>query len=159
MADIFLSYSRADRERVAPLVRALEVEGWSVWWDPQITPGQEFDTLISGELEQARTLVVAWTNQSVDSRWVRGEFRRPVLRGARGHGEGPGGRAAGDLEDREGGRGPDTALELLQSVTDQMNAGMLKSIEADSDLDPIRDDPQFRAMLDVARQRLGEIRD
>jgi hypothetical protein len=36
-----------------------------------------------------------------------------------------------------------------------MNAGMLKWIEADSDLDPLRDDPRFRAMLERARQRLG----
>jgi hypothetical protein len=35
-----------------------------------------------------------------------------------------------------------------------MNAGMLSWIEADSDLDPIRDDPRFQAMLQAARQRL-----
>src|SRR5512137_1466950 len=81
MADIFVSYSRQDKDRVAPLVAALEAEGWSVWWDPEITPGQEFDSLISRELEQARTLVVVWTANSVDSRWVRGEARDAADRG------------------------------------------------------------------------------
>ena len=82
MADIFVSYSRQNKARVAPLVRALEAEGWSVWWDPEITPGEEFDTLISRELEQARALVVVWTPESVDSRWVRGEARDAADRGA-----------------------------------------------------------------------------
>jgi hypothetical protein len=33
MADIFLSYAREDQSRVGPLVRALEGQGWSVFWD------------------------------------------------------------------------------------------------------------------------------
>ena len=49
----------------------------------------------------------------------------------------------------------DAALEQLQGVTEIMNAGMLKWIEADSDLDPLRDEPRFRAMLEQASQRLG----
>ena len=81
MADIFVSYSRQDRARVAPLVAALEAQGWSVWWDPDIAPGEEFDSLISRELEGARTLIVVWTPQSVDSRWVRGEARDAADRG------------------------------------------------------------------------------
>ena len=81
MADIFVSYSRSDKARVAPLVAALEAEGWSVWWDPEITPGEEFDALISKELEAAKTLVVVWTPASVDSRWVRGEARDAADRG------------------------------------------------------------------------------
>lgn len=81
MADIFVSYSRQDRARVAPLVAALEAQGWSVWWDPEINPGEEFDALISRELEGARSLIVVWTPQSVDSRWVRGEARDAADRG------------------------------------------------------------------------------
>ena len=45
MADVFVSYARSDKARVAPLVAAIEAKGWSVWWDPEITPGQEFDGL------------------------------------------------------------------------------------------------------------------
>ena len=81
LADIFVSYSRQDKARVAPLVTALETEGWSVWWDPSIAPGEEFDSLISKELEVAKTLVVVWTPNSVDSRWVRGEARDAADRG------------------------------------------------------------------------------
>jgi adenylate cyclase len=81
LADIFVSYSRVDRALTAPLVAALEAEGWSVWWDPEIVPGEEFDALISRELEEARALVVVWTPKSVDSRWVRGEARDAADRG------------------------------------------------------------------------------
>ena len=81
MADIFVSYSRTDRARVAPLVAALEAEGWSVWWDPEIAPGQEFDSQIASELEAARAILVVWTPASVSSRWVRGEAREAADRG------------------------------------------------------------------------------
>jgi len=63
------------------VVAALEAEGWSVWWDPSINPGEEFDSLISRELDAARTLVVIWTAASVESRWVRGEARDAADRG------------------------------------------------------------------------------
>ena len=81
VADIFLSYSRTDKARVAPLVAALEAQGWSVWWDPEITPGDEFDALIGAELERARAVVVVWSTSSVDSRWVKGEARDAADRG------------------------------------------------------------------------------
>ncbi len=81
MADVFVSYSRSDRSRVAPLVAALEARGWTVWWDPAITPGQEFDRLIAAELEAAASVLVVWTSHSVESRWVRGEARDGADRG------------------------------------------------------------------------------
>jgi adenylate cyclase len=81
MADLFVSYARADRAKVAPLVAALEAEGWSVWWDPEITPGQEFDRQITEELGRAKAAIVVWTPTSVASRWVRGEAREAADRG------------------------------------------------------------------------------
>jgi len=81
MADLFVSYARADRARVGPLVAALEAEGWSVWWDPEMSPGQEFDRMIAEELEKAKAVIVVWTPTSVASRWVRGEARVAADRG------------------------------------------------------------------------------
>ena len=60
MADIFVSYSRQDRRRVAPLVKLFQEQGWTVWWDSDITPGDSFDELIDAELVQARAIVVVW---------------------------------------------------------------------------------------------------
>jgi TolB-like protein/Tfp pilus assembly protein PilF len=81
MADVFVSYSRSDKARVAPIVAALEARGWSVWWDPAIVPGQQFDRMIADELERARAVLVVWTPESVESRWVRGEAREGADRG------------------------------------------------------------------------------
>ena len=75
MADVFISYARADKARVAPLVAAIEAKGWSVWWDPEISPGREFDDEIDTELQAAKAVLVVWTPTSVVSRWVRGEAR------------------------------------------------------------------------------------
>jgi adenylate cyclase len=80
MADVFVSYSRVDKTRVAPLVAAIEGRGWSVWWDPAISPGQEFDSQIEAELQAASAVVVVWTPTSVVSRWVRGEAREAADR-------------------------------------------------------------------------------
>ncbi|HKT41631.1 MAG TPA: TIR domain-containing protein [Rhodanobacteraceae bacterium] len=81
MADVFISYARADKARVAPLVAAIEAKGWSVWWDPEISPGREFDDEIDTELQAARAVLVVWTPTSVVSRWVRGEARDAAERG------------------------------------------------------------------------------
>ena len=81
MADVFVSYARVDKTRVAPLVAAIEAKGWSVWWDPEITPGQEFDDQIDAEIDAAKAVLVVWTPTSVASRWVRGEAREAAERG------------------------------------------------------------------------------
>ena len=81
MADVFVSYARSDKARVAPLVAAIEAQGWSVWWDPEITPGQEFDDQIEAEIDAAKAVLVIWTPVSVVSRWVRGEAREAAERG------------------------------------------------------------------------------
>ncbi|MGH8215312.1 MAG: TIR domain-containing protein [Rhodanobacteraceae bacterium] len=81
MADVFISYARADKARVAPLVAAIEAKGWSVWWDPEIAPGRQFDDEIDNALQAAKAVLVVWTPTSVVSRWVRGEARDAAERG------------------------------------------------------------------------------
>ncbi|HEY8054085.1 MAG TPA: TIR domain-containing protein [Steroidobacteraceae bacterium] len=81
MADVFVSYSRSDKARVAPLVAAIQAKGWSVWWDPAIDAGQQFDDQIDAELQAASSVLVIWTPTSVASRWVRGEARDAAERG------------------------------------------------------------------------------
>jgi adenylate cyclase len=81
MADVFVSYSRSDKARVAPLVAAIEAKGWSVWWDPEIDAGQQFDDQIEAALQAASAVLVVWTPTSVASRWVRGEARDAAERG------------------------------------------------------------------------------
>ncbi|MEO0981552.1 MAG: SUMF1/EgtB/PvdO family nonheme iron enzyme [Pseudomonadota bacterium] len=73
MADIFLSYSRADRARAEEIAKALEEEGFSVWWDKVLRAGQTYDEVTEGKLRDAKAVVVLWSNVSVKSKWVRAE--------------------------------------------------------------------------------------
>ncbi|MBT8473497.1 MAG: TIR domain-containing protein, partial [Marinicaulis sp.] len=73
MADIFISYARADRDRIEKLASALEGEGYSVWWDRRIQSGSEFSKDIEAELNAAKAVVVCWSKSANDSRWVKDE--------------------------------------------------------------------------------------
>ena len=73
MADIFISYARADRDKIEKLSQALEAEGWSVWWDRQIASGSEFSLDIERELGLAKAVIVCWSEEGAKSRWVKDE--------------------------------------------------------------------------------------
>ena len=73
MADIFISYTRSDRSKAEQLARALEAQGWSVWWDRKIPAGRTFDRVIEEELKACKCVVVLWSKKSVVSDWVREE--------------------------------------------------------------------------------------
>lgn len=73
MSDIFLSYASEDRRHAKVLAHALESRGWSVWWDRKIIVGKVFDQVIEKELEEAKSVVVLWSTNSVDSEWVKTE--------------------------------------------------------------------------------------
>ena len=73
MSDIFISYAREDLDRARRLASALESRGWSVWWDRRIVAGQTFDQTIERELESARSVVVLWSKDSIESEWTKNE--------------------------------------------------------------------------------------
>jgi tetratricopeptide (TPR) repeat protein len=73
LADVFLSYAREDRELAGRLAEALVAEGFSVWWDALIESGSEFTRDTDAELKAARAVVVAWSQYSFGSVWVRDE--------------------------------------------------------------------------------------
>ena len=73
MADIFLSYSRADRPKAQQIAKALEQEGFTVWWDKILRAGQTYDEVTEGMLRDARVVIVLWSEVSVKSKWVRAE--------------------------------------------------------------------------------------
>lgn len=73
MGAIFLSYAREDRRFAEKLARVLEGAGHSVWWDRRLDGGEEFSAEIETALGQSDVVVVAWSKESVKSRWVRDE--------------------------------------------------------------------------------------
>jgi TolB-like protein len=71
--DVFLSYSREDQAIARRYADALAREGFTVWWDQALNPGETFDQVTSDALRSARAVVVLWSRRSVESRWVRSE--------------------------------------------------------------------------------------
>ncbi len=79
--DIFISYASADRQHARALSRRLEQEGWTVWWDRHIPPGQSFAKVLEKALFTARCVVVLWSNTSRSSDWVQNEAAEGKRRG------------------------------------------------------------------------------
>jgi len=73
MADIFLSYSRVDRDKAEQVAQALQAEGFEVWWDKVLRAGQTYDEVTEGMLRDSKVVVVLWSEESVKSKWVRAE--------------------------------------------------------------------------------------
>lgn len=73
MSDIFLSYARKDKERAHMFADALNKQGLSVWWDPNIDSGEIFQKIVQKELDAAKCVIVLWSKESVDSKWVNAE--------------------------------------------------------------------------------------
>jgi hypothetical protein len=76
MSDVFISYTREDREKAKMLALHLANEGMDVFWDRDIPVGSSWDRIIENELELAKTVIVLWSRKSVDSDWVRAEASR-----------------------------------------------------------------------------------
>jgi hypothetical protein len=73
MADVFVSYSRTNRDRVTGVSDALEASGYSVWWDRRLTPSDDYAMLIESQIDAAPSVVVAWSAAARQSLWVRAE--------------------------------------------------------------------------------------
>ena len=76
MADVFISYASEDRNRVRPLAEALQARGFNIWWDRALAAGQDYTSVIETELQQAKAVIVVWTQGSAASTFVRDEAGR-----------------------------------------------------------------------------------
>ncbi len=80
MTDIFISYSRNDRERVRFMAQALEADGFKVWWDPEILPGESFSKVIDNKLKDSSCIIAVWSKSSINSNWVQEEADDGMMR-------------------------------------------------------------------------------
>lgn len=72
---IFISYSRADRQRVAGLASLLEALEHDVFMDQRsIRPGKRWKEKLEEALQAADVLLVFWTRHAARSDWVRWEY-------------------------------------------------------------------------------------
>lgn len=81
MADVFISYSQLDHERVKPIADRLTSLGYSVWWDRRLRPGQVCVDEIERELDGARAVLTAWSRNARNSTWVYAESGRALDEG------------------------------------------------------------------------------
>jgi len=83
MPDIFISYAHQDHELIRDIAAALESKGWSVFWDRKIPPGETWHSYIGTALQNAKCVIVAWSEHSIHSNWVYEEatdaLQRKVL--------------------------------------------------------------------------------
>lgn len=70
---VFFSYSRTDKARAEPIIRALEQAGFDVWWDGMLAGGAKYIEKTQSALQDADVVVVLWTDTSVQSHWVQDE--------------------------------------------------------------------------------------
>jgi hypothetical protein len=70
---IFISYSRQDRDRSKVIAERLAAQGLRVWWDDQLQVARPFDDQLEEQIKGASLVAVLWSEQSVKSQWVRAE--------------------------------------------------------------------------------------
>jgi hypothetical protein len=81
MADVFISYSRADEARAAAVAAAMDQDGRSTWWDRQLASGADYTSVIEREIDAAASVVVGWSAAARDSLWVRAEANEALDQG------------------------------------------------------------------------------
>ena len=129
MPDIFLSYCREDQGIARRFAEGLEREGFSVWWDQALSAGETFDKVTEKALKDARAVVVLWSKQSVESRWVRSEAT---------------------LADRYGTLVPATIEECDRPIMFELtHAAELSGWSGDSG------DPRWRSFIEGLRKTVG----
>jgi hypothetical protein len=72
--DIFISYSRTNRELVASVVRRLEARGVGVWYDAEIDGGADWRETIVEALTHSDMLAIFFSEQCNNSRQLKKEL-------------------------------------------------------------------------------------
>jgi hypothetical protein len=73
LADIILSYAHEDRPVATALAHELTKLDVDVWWDHDLTGGENFRQSIEKMLESTPATIVIWSRRSVRSKWVINE--------------------------------------------------------------------------------------
>jgi|JI10StandDraft_1071094.scaffolds.fasta_scaffold18158_8 hypothetical protein len=81
MSDIFISYAREDLPKARLLAEAMIADGLSVWWDHELLGGDQFREAITQTIATAKVVIVIWSENSVQSPFVKDEASRANARG------------------------------------------------------------------------------
>ena len=73
MADVFVSYARADQRKARIVAERLAASGFSVWWDTELLPHTRFAAVIEDQIRAAQAVLVIWSQAAAISPWVNSE--------------------------------------------------------------------------------------
>ncbi len=73
LPDVFLSYSRQDRDLALEVAHYLQQNGLDVWWDSALSAGENFRDTVTKQLDAAKAVIVLWSPDSMRSQWVLSE--------------------------------------------------------------------------------------
>jgi tetratricopeptide (TPR) repeat protein len=76
VAEVFISYARANAGMAGRIADALRASGYSVWFDADLPAHRSYSEVIEEQLEAASAVVVLWSRESAASQWVRSEANR-----------------------------------------------------------------------------------
>lgn len=74
--DVFLSYSRHDKEKARLIFELLGSQGWSVFMDEEIQNGVLWDKYLRKQLESVSCVLVLWSIDAGKSKWVNIEAQK-----------------------------------------------------------------------------------
>jgi TolB-like protein/tetratricopeptide (TPR) repeat protein len=76
MADVFISYARANADCAMAAAEVLLAAGVSVWIDDAIPTHRAFAEVIEERIREAKAVLVLWSEDAVKSHWVQSEADR-----------------------------------------------------------------------------------
>lgn len=81
-ANVFLAYSEKDQQLAKRLIAVLELHGISVWGDVASIPiGVNVEQFLADQISAAQCVVVLWSHDSVESKWVLNQAEFALRRG------------------------------------------------------------------------------
>ncbi len=130
LTQVFISYSRDNRETSEYVAQGLSGLGIDVWWDRELPGGAEFSEVIEKQLTEAHVVIVLWSESSTRSSFVRDESMRAL--------------EAGKL-----------LPVRIEAVVPPLGFGQIHALDL-LNWNGGRDDPAFVALADEVRKRLGQ---
>lgn len=70
---IFISYSRKDKEFTQQLSKDLIDAGHEVWFDPSLKAGEDWESVIETKIKESDQVIVILSSNSLGSKWVQHE--------------------------------------------------------------------------------------
>jgi len=76
--DVFISYSRNDKDFAGRLAAQLE-DDFNVWWDRDLVGGQDYTQALMDAIDRGSTTLIILSYASIQSEWVAKETERALL--------------------------------------------------------------------------------